>query len=151
MSATFFMVTEWVGDSDRVSSANISEMDNSKSLSGKKLFSIESHSASHPFLVRDSSNFANPEEYKSWLNSELRDSKNWIQNITGQSSMWLALPYGNGANNPQVIATAKSNGYSGIRTSIYGSFTVKTMDPFALPSLPLYSYSEISEVDNYMP
>lgn len=151
MPATFFMVTDWVGDSDRVTWSNIAEMDQYRCSSGEKLFSIESHSETHPFLVKDSSNFSNPSDYQNWLKDELGNSKNSIQSTTGQPNMWLALPYGNGANNPLVISTAKSLGYSGIRTSIFGSFTIKTMDLFALPSLPILSTTDIGEIDNYLP
>jgi peptidoglycan/xylan/chitin deacetylase (PgdA/CDA1 family) len=151
MPATFFTVTGWVGDSDRLTWLNVQEMDRYKSNSGKKLFSIESHTSSHPFLVKDSSNFTSQQAYQTWLDAEFSTSKNLIQSTTGQSTMWLALPYGNGANNPLLIATAKKYGYSGIRTSIYGSFTIKTMDEFALPSVPIYSTTDISEIDSYMP
>jgi peptidoglycan/xylan/chitin deacetylase (PgdA/CDA1 family) len=151
MPATFFLVSDWVGDSDRVSISNVVEMDSYRTAKGNKLFSMHSHSKTHPFLLKDSVNFNCHSSYQDFLTTELGDSKSWIQNLTGQSTMWLALPYGNGANNALVIETAKNNGYAGIRTSLYGSFTIKTMDPFALPGLPILSTTWISDIDNYMP
>ena len=151
MPATFFMVSNWVGEFDRVTWSNISEMHHFQTASGQKLFSIESHSRSHPFLARDSADFPTRTAYLDWLNDELKISKDSIQKVTGQLNMWLALPYGNGANDPTIISAAKKCGYSGIRTSIFGSFTAKTLDPFALPSLPILSVTDISEIDNYMP
>ncbi len=148
--ATFFIVTDWVDNPDRVSWTQVIEMDQYRATGRKKLFSIESHSKTHPFLVTDSGTFSNHIAYQSSLKREIGVSKNHIRNITGQESMWLALPYGDGANNAGIINTAKSYGYSGIRTSIWGSFTIENMNLFALPSLPVLSTTNITVIDNYL-
>ena len=150
MPATFFIVTEWVGDSNRISWADAYTMSQYSNEKGSKLFSIESHTSSHPFLAKDSIQFANHTAYQASLDDEFYDSKTWIQSSTGQNSMWMALPYGDGANNAQIITTAKKFGYTGIRTSIYGSFTLKSMNLNALPSLPILSTTQISDMDLYL-
>lgn len=149
-AATLFVVTEWVNQTDRVTVSNIMEMDQYRNTDGNRLISIDSHTSSHPFLKTDEGTFASPAAYQASLNAELGDSKNWIQTVTGQPTMWLALPYGDGANDSLIIQTAKNYGYSGIRTSVYGSFQISSMNLFVLPSLPILSTTNISDVKNYL-
>lgn len=149
MPATFFIVTEWVGRHHRLKWSDVWVMDQFRNHEGQKLFSIESHTSSHPFLINDSINFPSHEAYLNSLDYEIGESKNTIQDVTAQSSMWLALPYGNGAYNPQLIKTAKKFGYSGIRTSEPGAFQVNEANFFALPSFAILAGTSINEIENY--
>jgi peptidoglycan/xylan/chitin deacetylase (PgdA/CDA1 family) len=149
MPATFFIVTEWVGRHHRLKWSDVWVMDQFRNSEGQKLFSIESHTSSHPFLINDSINFPSHAAYLNSLDYEIGESKNTIQDVTAQSSMWLALPYGNGAYNPQLIKTAKKFGYSGIRTSEPGAFKVNEANFFALPSFAILAGTSINEIENY--
>jgi hypothetical protein len=109
-----------------------------------------SHTSSHPFLEQSAQYFSTHEEYLNFLNTELNDSKTWIVDITGQPDIFLALPYGDGANNEDIINAAIENGYSGIRTSVWNSFTIEEMNLFALPGIPILSGSSIDIIENYL-
>jgi peptidoglycan/xylan/chitin deacetylase (PgdA/CDA1 family) len=148
--ATFFVISDLINQSGRMTTANLQEMDQYRTFTGNKLFSIEDHSKTHPFLQAAASNYSNPADYQSFLNAEIGDSKNVITGITGQTSMWLALPNGDGASDPTIINTAKAYGYSGIRTSIWGAFNKNNMDPFVLPSLPILSTTPITNIETYL-
>ena len=113
-------------------------------------FVIGSHTSSHPYLEQSISNFPTHDAYLNFLNTELGDSKIWITDITGQSDIYLSLPYGDGANNQEIISVAKANGYSGIRTSMWDSFDPEKMNIYALPSIPILSDSPIEMIEDYL-
>ena len=83
-------------------------------------------------------------------NTELGDSKNRIADVTGQPDIFISLPYGDGANNQDIINVAMETGYLGIRTSRWDSFTIEEMNLFALPSIPVLSDSSIDIIENYL-
>jgi hypothetical protein len=85
-----------------------------------------------------------------FLNTELGDSKTWITDITGQDTIFMSLPYGNGANNADIIGSAASNGYTGIRTSVWNSFSPDSMNLFSLPSIPVLSDTKINIIENFL-
>ncbi len=113
---------------------------------GAQLFTMGSHTVDHPFLQDRASSFATRTEYLQWLNKELNQSKNAIVNHVIQGAMILALPYGNGYGNADIIATAKRYGYKGIRSSEYGSFTASEANDFALKSLPILGDTKLAEI-----
>jgi hypothetical protein len=59
------------------------------------------------------------------------------------------LPFGDGAYNSDIIQAAVSNGYAGIRTSVWKSFSIGEMNIFALPSIPVLSDTPIELIGEY--
>ena len=110
---------------------------------------MASHTSSHPYLEQSAQYFGTHEEYLAFLRTELNDSKNWIVDVTGQTEIFLSLPYGDGANNQDIINIAMESGYSGIRTSMWNSFNIEEMNLFALPSIPILYDSSINIIENY--
>jgi hypothetical protein len=61
----------------------------------------------------------------------------------------LSLPYGNGASDPDIIAAAKRNGYSFIRTSKWNAADLNDINPYAVPSLPVLDSTTQEEIGSY--
>jgi peptidoglycan/xylan/chitin deacetylase (PgdA/CDA1 family) len=149
MPATFFLVTEWIETPDFMKWSEVWLMSQYLDNDGKSLFNMGSHSSSHPYLEQSAQYFATHEDYLNFLDTELKDSKTWITDVTGQTNIFLALPYGDGANNQDIINAAIKNGYMGIRTSVWKSFTAEEINLFALPAVPVLSDSSIDMIENY--
>jgi peptidoglycan/xylan/chitin deacetylase (PgdA/CDA1 family) len=149
MPATFFLTAEWIGTTDFTTWSQVWLMSQYQTPEGLKPFVMGSHTSSHPYLEKSDTAFATHADYLNFLNTELTDSKNWISDVTGQTGMFLSLPYGDGANNPEIIAVAKSNGYTGIRTSVWSSIDPDKIDLFSLPSLPILSDTPINSIEEY--
>ena len=149
MPATFFLTTEWIGTPGFSTWPEIWLMSQYINYKGIKPFVMGSHTSSHPYLEKSEPDFTTHQDYINFLNTELGDSKIWITDITGQQNIFLALPYGDGANNPDIINVAQENGYSGIRTSVWDSFTPETMNIYALPALPILSDTPIESIETY--
>jgi peptidoglycan/xylan/chitin deacetylase (PgdA/CDA1 family) len=150
MPATFFLVTEWIGTPDFMQWSEVWTMSQYVDNEAKSPFMMGSHTSSHPYLEQSATSFPTQEDYINFLNTELGDSKTWIVDITGQTNIFLSLPYGDGANNQDIINSAMANGYRGIRTSVWKSFTVEEINLFALPSFPVLSNSAIDTIENYL-
>ncbi|MBU8878689.1 polysaccharide deacetylase family protein [Bacillus sp. FJAT-29790] len=97
-TGTFFVISDFIGRSNRLSKADI------KMLANSGLISIQSHTATHPDLT-----IINNLEY------ELKESKDKIQQITGKPVMALAYPYGK--FNDKVIAETKKYYSFGLTTT----------------------------------
>jgi peptidoglycan/xylan/chitin deacetylase (PgdA/CDA1 family) len=148
--ATFFLTTEWIGTPDFMTWEEVWLMSEYLNNDGKRVFNIGSHTSSHPYLEQSALSFTTREDYLNFLNTELRDSKTWIVDVTGQTDIFLSLPYGDGVNNHDIISTAKANGYKGIRTSVWKSFTFEEMNLYALPCIPVLSDTSIDFIENYL-
>lgn len=147
--ATFFLTTEWMETDDFMTWSEVWQMSEFINNNGKKMFKMGSHSSSHPYLEQSIQYFGTHEEYLEFLRTELNDSKNWILDVTGQPDIYISLPYGDGANNQDIINVALESGYSGIRTSVWNSFNIDEMNLFALPSIPILYESSIDIIENY--
>ena len=149
MPATFFLVAEWVDAANYITWPQVSIMSGYKNSAGKRLFSMGSHTSSHPFLEQSRQLFATYEEYIDFLDVELGDSREWIVDVTGQDTIFLSLPFGDGAYNADIIEAAVRNGYFGIRTSVWNSFSINEMNIFALPSIPILSDTPIEFIREF--
>jgi peptidoglycan/xylan/chitin deacetylase (PgdA/CDA1 family) len=149
MPATFFLTTEWMGTPDYITWSEVWLMSQFRNADGKYPFVMGSHSSSHPYLEQSASSFATHEAYMNFLNTEFRDSKTWITDVTGQTAMFFSLPFGDGVNNADIIATAKSNGYLGIRTSVWSSIDPDKIDLFVLPAVPVLAGTPINMIESY--
>jgi peptidoglycan/xylan/chitin deacetylase (PgdA/CDA1 family) len=149
MPATFFLTTEWIGTEDFMSWSEAWLMSEFINANNQRMFKMGSHTSSHPYLEQSAQNFGTHEAYLEFLRTELNDSKNWIVDVTGQPDIFISLPYGDGANNQDIINVAMESGYSGIRTSMWNSFNIEEMNLFALPSIPILYESSIDIIEDY--
>jgi peptidoglycan/xylan/chitin deacetylase (PgdA/CDA1 family) len=149
MPATFFLVTEWIETIDYMTWSEVWLISQYLNTDGQSIFKMGSHTSSHPYLEQSAQNFTVHQDYLNFLNTELRDSRTWIVDVTGQTNIFLSLPYGDGANNLDIINSAKENGYIGIRTSVWNSFAIEQMNLFSLPALPVLSDTLIEMIENY--
>lgn len=150
MPATFFLVTEWMETPDFMTWSEVWLMSEYIDPDGNRPFKMASHTSSHPYLEKSSEYFSTHEDYMNFLNTELADSKTWITDITGQSSIFLSLPYGDGANNEDIINKAIETGYKGIRTSVWDSFSPYNFNLYSLPSIPVLSGTHINIIEDYL-
>lgn len=97
-AATIFVISDFIGRPNRLSKSNL------KTMADSGIFSIQSHSATHPDLTK-----IHDYEY------ELKASKDKIQQITGKPVIALAYPYGN--FNDMVVSETKKYYKFGITTT----------------------------------
>lgn len=88
-TGTIFAISDFIGGANRLSQSDL------KTLLDSKMFSIQSHTATHPDLVKTTN-----------YETELKGSKEKIQKITGKKVIALSYPYGN-ANQKVVNETKK--------------------------------------------
>ncbi|MBO1005100.1 polysaccharide deacetylase family protein [Pseudogracilibacillus auburnensis] len=96
-AGTLFVISDFVGRSNRLSQVDL------KTMADSGLFSVQSHTATHPDLTK-----IKDYEY------ELKVAKDKIQKITGKPVIALAYPYGK--YNPKVIAETKKYYEFGLTT-----------------------------------
>ena len=97
-SGTFFVISDFIGRSNRLSKTDL------KLLADSGFISIQSHTATHPDLTK----IVN-------YNDELKGSKVKIEQITGKPVIALSYPYGN--FNDQVVLVTKRFYMYGITTT----------------------------------
>lgn len=143
---TFFLPTSFISTVGHLTWSQVRLMRSYRNARGVQLVSFGSHSVDHRSLAYSAypeGTFASRTAYLLFLNMELGQSRRMIQTMISQFPIFLALPYGQGAYDPDIIAAAKRNNYSGIRTSEYGldfaAFDAYNANwNFNLPSLPMY-------------
>jgi peptidoglycan/xylan/chitin deacetylase (PgdA/CDA1 family) len=106
--ATLFVISDFIGRSNRLSKSEL------KNLAESGFFSIQSHTATHPDLTKMKN-----DEY------ELKKSKEKIEQITGKPVIALAYPYGN--FNDRVVTETKKYYRFGV-TTIPGPFIEKGLE-----------------------
>ena len=146
MKATFFLWAEMIGRNSFLTRNQIVYMSYLTFPGGMRPFTFGSHSYSHQFLLRRKETFSTTEEYHSFLDYELGVSKNLIETFIPGEVTILALPYGDGAGDPDIIAAAQRNGYSFIRTSINGTIENPYTDLFCIPSLTMLDKTDQYEI-----
>lgn len=97
-AATIFAISDFIGGRNRLSNIDL------KGLSDSGLFSIQSHTATHPDLTKTT-------DFK----HEFKDSKEKIEKITGKEVMVISYPYGN--TDAKVIAEMKKYYLYGLTTT----------------------------------
>ena len=151
MKATFFLWVEKIGSNSFLNWDEIGYMGNITFQGGIKPFVFGSHSYSHQYLQATKSNFVTDEEYNVFLNWELTRSKEIIEEHTPGSVTILALPYGDGAGDPDIIAAAKNDGYKFIRTSRNDAIgDISGLDLYNIPSLPMLDNTRQDEIGYYL-
>jgi peptidoglycan/xylan/chitin deacetylase (PgdA/CDA1 family) len=150
MNATFFLWTEKIGSNSFLTWPEVTYMSNITYPGGKKPFIFGSHSYSHQFLLERKSSFSTLAEYNAFLDYELGKSKSLIEDYTPGEVTIMALPYGDGAGDDDIIAAARRNGYKFIRTSRNGAIEDTSLDLYNIPSLPMLDETEQSEIGYYL-
>ncbi|MGM9926786.1 MAG: polysaccharide deacetylase family protein [Bacillus sp. (in: firmicutes)] len=97
-TGTMFVISEFIGRSNRLNKADL------KMMAESGLVSIQSHTATHPDLTKTAN-----------IVYELKDSKDSIQQITGKTVIALAYPYGK--FNDKVVAETKKYYQFGLTTT----------------------------------
>ena len=110
-TATFFVVTNKIGDPAMLTWAELAEMN-------RQGMSIQSHTANHPLLSTLT---------EARTREELVESKKTIEDKLGAPVYFLSLP--NGDSNPSYVKVAQENGYLGGCCSQFG-FNDRHTDPF---------------------
>jgi peptidoglycan/xylan/chitin deacetylase (PgdA/CDA1 family) len=163
--ASFSITSSYIGDSGFMSWNDITKLAEYRTVEGSPLFTFISHTVTHDSLL-DGSAWNNEEEmikYLTYLKRQLLQSKRAIETRIApytylDAPMILALPYGAGSGKYEITAMALRTGYSGIRTSdfgdyrqgaYYGALDAFTDDPFKLPSLLIYSDTDINVIQDY--
>jgi len=144
MQGTFFLWTQNIGKETFLDWSQVEYMSRYMYPDGSRPFKFESHSYSHPYLFEQKAAFQNDESYNLFLDFELGESRRIIESHTLLPVNILALPYGDGAGDPDIIAASERNGYKMIRTSQRGTIKNQAVDLFFLPSLPILN-NTISE------
>jgi peptidoglycan/xylan/chitin deacetylase (PgdA/CDA1 family) len=129
-TATFFVVTNKIGDPSMLTWSELDEMN-------RHGMSIQSHTANHPLLSTLT---------EDRTRMELVDSKQAIEDKIGAPVNFLSLP--NGDSNPFYVDVARESGYLGGCCSRFG-FNDRNTDPFfwrriaVKHRIPLKDFSDI--------
>jgi peptidoglycan/xylan/chitin deacetylase (PgdA/CDA1 family) len=132
IKATFFLVSDYVGQVGYMSWKQAKEIADYRNHLGEKLFTLGSHTVTHRALATLS---------EAEILKELADSKRIIEANTGQTITVLALPFGSGRRSPIVLETAKACGYRFLRHSEPFASTIIGTKSFDIPALNVENYS----------
>jgi len=150
MKATFFL---WASKMDMNSFLTWDEVKQMSSYTfdgGVRPFSFGSHTMSHQYLATMKAALGGGEAFRTYLDEELGGSKVLIdRNIYGKVEA-LALPFGDGAGDADIIAAAQRHGYSFIRTSVRNVTGTPGTDLFSLPALPMLDDTDQALIGNYL-
>jgi peptidoglycan/xylan/chitin deacetylase (PgdA/CDA1 family) len=97
-AGTIFVISDFIGGANRLTASDLKQLANSG------MFSIQSHTATHPDLTKMDK-----------LEYQLKGSKEKIQQITGKPVIALSYPYGD--FNPYVVAETKKYYQYGLTTT----------------------------------
>ncbi|MCU0456321.1 MAG: polysaccharide deacetylase family protein [Bacteroidales bacterium] len=150
MKATFFIWVEKVGQLNYMSGSEISTMSRFMLNGGARLFSFGSHSYTHPFLLGRKPDFPTDEEYQAFLDYEMGESRRVIESLTEIEVNTFALPFGDGAGDPDIIEAAVRNGYNMIRTSVNSAIHTGDFSLLNIPALPMLDNTEQEEILFYL-
>lgn len=151
MKATFFLWTYMIGENSFLSWNEVEYMSHYTLDGGERPFTFGSHTYSHPLLYGRKSSFESESDYNLFLDYELRVSKNLIETHTYGEVTALALPYGDGAGDTDIISAAQRNGYKFIRTSLWGAINrSEDIDLFVIPSLPMLDDTTQDQIGYYL-
>ncbi|NLE36306.1 MAG: polysaccharide deacetylase family protein [Bacteroidales bacterium] len=150
MKATFFLWASKIGADSFLSWDEVELMSSYAWDGGVRPFSFGSHTMSHHYLMTMKEATGAGDGFQAYLDEELGGSKVLIErNIYGTVEA-LALPYGDGAGDPDIIDAALRHGYRFIRTSERNVTGIPSSDLLRLPSLPLLDDTEQVLIGGYL-
>lgn len=150
MKATFFLWGSKIGMDSFLTWDEVKRMSSYTLDGGVRPFSFGSHTTSHHYLMNVKAALGGGEAFAAYLDEELGGSKRLIEDHIYGTVNALALPYGDGAGDPDIIAAARRHGYSFIRTSERNVTGTPSSDLFRLPSLPLLNDTEQEQIGDYL-
>jgi len=150
MKATFFLWVEKIDQNTYFTGSEIETMSNYMLPGGTRPFTFGSHSFTHQYLMARKTTFSTDEEYNSFLDYELGESKRVIELLTPYEVKCLSLPFGDGAGDSEIISAAQRNGYSFIRTSTHEVIISPGSDLFEIPSVPILDNTQNDEIGYYL-
>jgi len=150
MKATFFLWASKIGMDSFLTWDEVELMSSYMREDGIRPFTFGSHTLSHQYLMNMTSALGGGEAFAAYLDEELGGSKILIDRHIYGTVNALALPYGDGAGDPDIIASATRHGYSFIRTSERGVTGSVSANLFRLPSLPLLNDTRQEQIGDYL-
>jgi peptidoglycan/xylan/chitin deacetylase (PgdA/CDA1 family) len=150
MKGTFFLWASQIGMDSFLSWDEVEIMSNYAYEGGVKPFVFGSHTLYHRFLMTMKTALGGGEAFAAYLDEELGGSKILIDRHINGTVEALALPYGDGAGDPDIIAAAQRHGYSYIRTSERSVTGTAGTDLFRLPSLPMLDDTPRELIGSYL-
>lgn len=150
MPATFFLWAGKMGMNSFLSWDEVELMSGYMNDSGERPFSFGSHTMSHQYLMIMKEALGGGQAFAEYLDEELGGSKILIDRYISGSVEALALPYGDGAGDPDVAAAALRNGYRFIRTSERSVTGTPYSDILRLPALPMLDNTTQDYIGSYL-
>jgi peptidoglycan/xylan/chitin deacetylase (PgdA/CDA1 family) len=150
MKATFLLWTYMIGHDSFLSWNEVGLMSQYMYSGGERPFLFGSHTFSHQYLLQRRSGFSTANEYNSFLDYELGESKRIIESHTGCEVSGLSLPFGDGAGDIDLITAIKRNGYKFIRTSFWGAIENPAMSLYSIPSIPMLDAADPDQIGYYL-
>ena len=150
MKATFFLWTAKMGMNSFLTWDEVELMSHYMNNRGEYPFVFGSHTASHQYLLAKKLALGGGAAYDAYLDEELGGSKRMIDAHIPGSVSALALPFGDGAGDTDIISAAQRNGYSCIRTSERGVTGATGTDFYRLPSLPVLDDTDPEQIGDYL-
>lgn len=148
--ATFFLTTSNIGSDRFMTWSEVEEISAwYAEESQPPFFELGSHTVDHRSLAYDPIAFPNKEDYLIFLNMELYQSRiALLPHLNArQTSLFLALPYGDGAYEQEITYAAIRTGYSGSRTTISGAFNASDIAwNYHLPCTVIYGSTDIASI-----
>ena len=149
VKATFFLWTSRIDMNSFLSWDEVEIMSNYAYEGGVNPFSFGSHTMSHHFLMTMKAAL-DEEAFSEYLDYELGVSKQLIDAHCKSGVNALALPYGDGAGDPDIISAAQRLGYRFIRTSERNITGTVSTDLYRLPSLPVLDDTDPALIGVYL-
>lgn len=150
MKATFFLWASKIGMSSFLSWDEVKMMSSYTRDGGVRPFTFGSHTMSHHFLMTMKHALGGGEAFAAYLDEELGGSRILIERYIYGTVETLALPYGDGAGDADIIAAAQRHGYRFIRTSERNVTGTPSTDLFRLPSLPMLDDTGQAQIGTYL-
>lgn len=150
LKATFFLWASKIGANSFLSWDEVEMMSSYSMDGGVRPFSFGSHTMSHPFLMTMKAALGGGEAFQAYLDEELGGSKVLIDRHIYGTVEALALPYGEGAGDPDITTAALRHGYNFIRTSERNVTGTASSNLLRLPSLPLLDDTAQELIGDYL-
>lgn len=150
VKATFFLWTSRMGMNSFLSWDEVKLMSNYAYEGGERPFAFGSHTASHPMLLEKKEALGGGVAFADYLDEELGGSKRLIESHINGTVDALALPFGDGAGDEDIIASALRHGYRFIRTSERNITGTPSTNLRRLPALPLLDDTNPELIGGYL-
>ena len=150
MKATLFLWASKIGANSFLTWDEVELMSSYSMDGGVRPFSFGSHTMSHQYLMTMKVALGGGEAFQAYLDEELGGSKVLIDRHIYGTVEALALPYGDGAGDPDITSAALRHGYSFIRTSERNVTGTSSSNLLRLPSLPLLDDTAQELIGDYL-